>query len=902
MTKVWKNKIIRKFVRFFYHSSMNRLLKIILITLLSLASFLALGSGIVSYFFQDETIRFVIESINKLVVSRIEVQSAHFSVVRKFPNATVEFKNVVMSHVNDFDTLGFDPAHNRNLLSAESVFVELNFFRLLTGDYRITRIEVQDGNINQLTDRNNRHNFIFWKTPEKSTGNSSPIELQNVTLRNVDFYYCHKRSNTVLSLYANRAQLAGRFSSQQYTMNADWQGAVQLLSLNNDVLIRNKDLELTGKLDVDNNNIFTIRRSEFILAKAEMSVSGSFSTDNNVVLDLHVEGRKMDYSSLVSVIPEKYQQYLKDYPGKGDVHFTASITGKAGDGSVPHIDAQFGMSQGQITHRQSKTKLTGLSFTGTFTTGEKNRRSTSALHIRDLDCVFGGGVVKGRLSMQNFTKPQITVKIAGNTDLEQLRRFVPGTQITSAGGRMIYDLTVNTRLKNLTLTKTDDIDQLDVQGTVKFSEASLCLRDPAWRFSRINGALQLGNRIATKNLSLVLNGNDFQMDGYMERLTPYLLKRGKTVYLKANVLSQQLCVDSLLMSTGKTSTTPTVANKTPKNTALLLPENIDFEVNMEAIKFRYRMFDAERMKAHLVYRPRNLEIRTIGFSSMSGKVTGCGTIANDKANQIHVLGETSLDRLDVGQLFQSFANFGQNVLHAEHVKGKLSGNIGFAVGWDNRMQLLQNEIVVEGRVELDGGELVNFEPMNNLSRFVALEELQNIRFSKLRTQIFVKNRKLTLPQTDIQSSAFDIMGSGEHLFDNSYTYHIKILLTELLAAKARKAKRENRENEYAEDGGKRAALYLKVEGKGSDFKINYDKKSATASVAADIRNEKQTIKSILNEEFGWFKKDSLQKPTSPTNTGKLRFSFDDEPQPEKEPVSKKKTQMKDDEKIKVEWE
>jgi hypothetical protein len=236
------------------------------------------------------------------------------------------------------------------------------------------------------------------------------------------------------------------------------------------------------------------------------------------------------------------------------------------------------------------------------------------------------------------------------------------------------------------------------------------------------------------------------------------------------------------------------------------------------------------------------------------------------------------------------------------VKGKLSGDLGFAAGWDNRMQLLQDEVAVEGKMELDGGELVNFEPLNNLSRFVALEELQNIRFSKLRTRISVKNRKLTLPQTDIQTSAFDIMGSGEHHFDNSYTYRVKILLSELLAAKARKAKRENRENEYVEDGGKRAALYLKVEGKGSDFKINYDKKSATASVAADIRNEKQTIKSILNEEFGWFKKDSLLKSASPANTGKLRFSFDDEPQPEKATESKKKTQEKDGEKIRVEWE
>ena len=882
---------------------MNRYLSVILICLLSLVSFLALGSGIVSYFFQDEAIGFVIESINKHVTSRIEVQSAHFSVFRKFPNAAVEFRHVEMSHASDFDTLGFDPVRNRQLLSAESVFAELNLFRLLVGDYHITHIEVRDGNINMLTDKNNRHNFIFLKTPEKSTGNISPIELQNVTLRNVDVYYNHKQSNTVIALSARYSQLSGNFSSQQYSLGADWQGTVGLFSVDDDVFIRDKELELTGKLDVD-SNLFTIRRCDLTLAKAKMTVSGSFSTDNNVVLNLQVDGNHLDYTTLISLIPDSYRQKLHDYPGKGDVHFTASITGKAGDGNIPHIEAQFGMTQGQITHRQSNAKLSGLSFTGSFTTGDMNRRATTALYISDFDCVFGGGVFKGRFSLQNFKKPQITVKIAGNSDLKQLHRFVSGKQMTSAGGRMIYDLTVNTRLKRLSLSKTSDIDQLDIQGTAKFNDALVYLRDPAWRFSRINGSLQLGNRITTKNLSLLLNGNDFRVDGYMERFSPYLLKQSNTVYIKANILSQQICIDSLLIQTGTTHTGKAeraVVQQKTENVASLFPENVVFEANMETEKFHYRMFEADRMKARLVYQPQILEIRSIDFSSMSGKVTGSGAVTNNKANHIHVLGETELDKIEVGQLFHSFTDFGQDVLRTEHVKGKLSGDLGFAVGWDSQMKLLQDEVIAEGKMELNGGELVNFEPLNNLSRFVALEELQNIRFSKLRTRISIKDRKLTFPQTDVQSSAFDITTSGEHNFDNSYTYRVKILLSELLASKARKAKRENRENEYVEDGGKRTALYLKIAGQGNNFKINYDKKSALASVATDIRNEKQIFKNILKEEFGWFKKDSLLTPASPADNGKIRLTSEDEQQ-QKKSDTKEKKQTKNEEKIKVEWD
>ncbi|MDR1154031.1 MAG: hypothetical protein LBL04_04915 [Bacteroidales bacterium] len=890
---------------------MNRYLKIILISLLSLAALLAVSSGIVSCFFQDEAIGVVIESINRQVSSRIQVRSAHFSIFRRFPNAAVEFRHVVMDPARDFDTLGFDPAHSRHLLVAESVFAELNLFRLLAGDYRITRIEVRDGNINMLTDKNGKHNFIFWKTPEKSAGESSPIELQNVTLRNVEVYYSHKRSNTAIALHAGRARLSGRFSSQLYSLSADWQGTVRLLSVDGDVFIRDKALELTGKLDAD-HHVFTIRRSDLTLAKVEMTVSGGFSTDGEVDLDLHAEGRQMDYASLVSVIPDPYGQKLHDYPGKGDVNFSADIRGKAGGGNMPHIEARFGMRQGRMTHRQSRVRLTGLSFTGTFTTGEKNRRATGALHIRDFGCNIGGETIKGRLSMQNFVQPKITAGISGNIDLGQLHRFIPGKQIASAGGRMNCDLTVNARLKHLLLAKTSDIDQLELQGTVKLDDASVYLREPAFRFSRINGSLQFDNRLVTNNLRLMLHGSDFKIEGYMERLPAYLLKRSKTVYLKANVSSQLVYADSLPVSgtaaAGKTA--PAAASRNVEDAASLFPASIDFDVNIEAEKFRYRKFEAESMKARLVYQPRILEIRSISFSSMSGKVTGSGTIANDEANNTHVLGETMLNRVEVKQLFRAFDNFGQDVLRDEHVKGSLSGDLGFAVGWDSRMRLSQDEVTVEGRIDLDGGELVNFEPLNNLSRFVALEELQSIRFSKLRTRVSLRNRQLAFPQTDIQTSAFDILGSGEHHFDNSYTYRVKILLSELLAAKARKAKRENRENGYSEDGGKRTALYLKIAGRGADFKISYDQQSAKASVAADIRNERQNLKSILKEELGWFRKDtSLVKSTEPANAGKLRFTFDEEPQQQDSKTDRRDTgktnrakDKSDGEKIKIDWE
>ncbi len=888
---------------------MRRYLKIITIVFLLVIALLAAGSGIIVHFFQDEVIRFVIDGINKQVTSRIQVQSAHFSVFRKFPNASVEFRHVEMSPAQNFDVLSFDAVYSRNLLVAERVFAELNLFRLLKKDFRITKIEIQNGNINMLTDKNNQHNFIFWKTSENvNPTDTTIIELQNVTLRNVNVYYSHKRSNTVISLHAEKSRINGRFTSRQYSLGTDWSGMVQYFSVDGNTFIKNKPMELSGKLDVDNNT-FSILESTLSLAQVDMDVSGGFSTGDVVDLDLHVTGKRLDYPSLVSVIPEQYAGQLHNYPGKGVFNFSVDVTGIAGTGKNPHVEAKFSMANGLVTHSQTKVKLSDLSFSGSFTNGTKNQGTTTAVHVQNFGFKISNGSIKGSLLLQDFRKPSITLKINGNTDLEQLYRFVPLKQISHISGQANGNLTASVRLKKPYLSKADDITQLTVEGPLTLDDVSIRLNNQPYRFSRINGALQFDKYVNLKGLSFVLNDNDFLANGHIEKLFPYLLGQSQTMHIEANVASRNLCVDSLLYSGKPSPSATTTANNSEG--PLLLPENITFNTNLTVENFRYRNVSANRLKADLAYKPRMMAVHSVTFATMSGNVTGSGTVANDAADNIRLLGETTLSHIDIRQMFQTFNNFSQNVVRAEHLKGALSGDISFAIGWDNRMRLRNSDIEVESSLELTGGELTGFEPMTNLSRFVALEELQNVRFSTLHTRVFIKDGEITLPETNIETSAFSISGSGVHYFNNSYTYRVKVLLSELLAAKARKNKRENHENEYTEDGGKRTAIYLKVIGTGEDFKISYDKQSAKESVAADIKQEKQNLKSILKDEFGWFKKDStLVQPATPNNTGKLRFSFDeDNPQTQQETTVEKSTKknrqkkpVEKDETIKVDWE
>lgn len=79
------------------------------------------------------------------------------------------------------------------------------------------------------------------------------------------------------------------------------------------------------------------------------------------------------------------------------------------------------------------------------------------------------------------------------------------------------------------------------------------------------------------------------------------------------------------------------------------------------------------------------------------------------------------------------------------------------------------------------------------------------------------------------------------------------------------------------------------------MKVGYDVKAAGNQIKNDIKNERQSLKSILNEEYGWFKNDSAvnknQKPGTPRF--KIKWGEEDSTNIVKEqPVIKKENLIK----------
>ena len=100
---------------------MNPKIKKALIFLFILLGILGGIEIAISYFHEDRIKKIAVDELNSLLNTKVAVESIEFSILRQFPNASIEFRNIEV-----FDNTG----KGNSPLKAESIFLEFSNQRL----------------------------------------------------------------------------------------------------------------------------------------------------------------------------------------------------------------------------------------------------------------------------------------------------------------------------------------------------------------------------------------------------------------------------------------------------------------------------------------------------------------------------------------------------------------------------------------------------------------------------------------------------------------------------------------------------------------------------------------------------------------------------------------------------
>lgn len=829
--------------------------KIIAITIIG---FFALAA-LISFFYSKEIKQMIIAELNKNLATEIKVNEFDFSVIRHFPYASIEMKQVFVREVNDHEV-------KDTLLYSNRLALLFNITGIFNKDVTVKKIIADDGTIHIRVDENGKDNYHFWKTTS-DTAKGGVIDIQKILLKNMKISYFDQKNHQDYQLFADKAQLSGKFSSDEFTLNTQADLLVKKLLVNKIDYLASKRVTLNSDLSVNTKtNIYLLKNSSLKIADVTFDVNGSITApENSVLLDLDIKSNEADLASFISLLPDPFSQRMKSFKSQGKFVFHSTIKGESSDKKSPALNVDFSIANGKISPSGNEVELSNINFSGNY----KNVSSTgkSALVIPSLTASLSGHPIKADLRIDDLDNAFLTLHASTQLDLAQVKPFINSDTLETLSGNLALNIAYSGRLIELKNVTKENLYEVKASGNIDISHLNFKLKNNPLRFVDITGQFALNNEdVQVKNLSGKISSTDFKMDGVFKNFIPFLLVHDQAGDFQANVVSQNVVLDEFLVNKSTSS---------KEDTSYLLKFNprLLCELNVSIGNMQFRKFQASQVRGRVHLEHQIISGRDLTFRAMDGGITMDATINASRKDSLLITCDAHFTKLDINRLFIELENFDQTTLTDQNVKGRISSDVQFSSSWSKDLTINPKKVRASCDITIDNGELNNFSPIQAMAKYIKVPDLNHIRFSTLKNKIDIANRIIYIPNMEIKSSAINISGSGTHDFDNIVDYHIKLLLSDVLGKKARSNQSEF--GEIEDDGLGRTMLFLSMKGPVDNPKFAYDHKATGQKIKTEIANESKNLKSMLKEEFGLFKKDTVTT-SKPKKKEEMQIDWNEE--------------------------
>lgn len=828
---------------------LKRIIKIFL-TFISILITIFFAALFLSWYLEDSIARYAISELNKQIRTPVQVEKVDFTLLRKFPDATIRLRNVYVSSVKeDYEEKQFKELNTDTLLYATDVFLQFNLINLLKNNYIIKEVQINSGNLNLYTDLNGNDNYRFWNKPEIGKTSNFAVKLNQVKISELQFLEINLANKINIFGKLKKLILEGDLSSEKYIMDFSLDGKLNKFSSNDITYLSDKEVFIKSKMNVANDQ-YQIIKSNLQMEGLDFIVDGMITYEEDLDLDLTISGNDLNlekiFGNLTVLFPDMSTTKMKV---KGNLTFNAKISGPLNATQIPKIDSEFSLNNGLISTHLTEQKFENINFKGNFTNGKKHNAESALLKFDVVSIRHGNSMLSGTFSVMNLSKPKVNYQLKAELNIEDIIPFIKTEKIKYYSGKILIDTKIWGDQEKLFNISKNDIINWNYEGMVDLDEIMLKLKKNDLTVKKLTGNVKLSNYLYLNNLSFVISGNELDITGRIDNFMEYVFTEKAKLWMDLNIYSPNLAMDSLILNNKK--------NEINADSKLfVLPDNFFLKSKLWFDIFSYEKFSAKNMFGNMIYKPGSLLFNS-EFNSMGGNVMGDGFIEQQKDMNISVKINSSMEQIDIQNLFSCFNNFGQSYIQDKHLKGQLSGTVNYYSVFNPYLTVKKETILAESDIRIKNGELIEFEPMLGLSNFIEVEELKHIKFSTLENQIFIRNSEVLIPQMDIYSSALNVSVSGIHGFDNQFNYKVSVELSDLLLNKSHDKELEFEEHIIKDDGLNRTKIFLTIEGNPDNYRINYDKKGAVGALKEKLSDEKVELKSLLKEEFGLFSKDTI---------------------------------------------
>ena len=727
---------------------------------------------LIPIFFKDQIKQMVIDEVNKSLTAELSLEDFDLTFISTFPNMTIQLQNAKLTGLNDFKGVA--------LADIKEFTAHVGFWSVVSGDQvEIDEIHIDSPTFDVRVLENGMANYDIVKPDSVKTEveieepSSFKLSLKEYSITNATIKY----DDRSLNMYAEIDSLYHYGTGDLTADIIDFKTTTKMdkLSYKMDGIDYLTEVETNAEVNLlmeftEKSSKFTLKENSLKLNEIAVSFDGYYEMfEGYDDMDIKLNASKATFKQFLSLIPTFYHSGYEGMISKGDLALNGFVKGKMDAKNMPGWDFGLKISDASINYPDLPGKISNIQVdAGSKFVGGENL-DLMTVDIPKFHANMGKNTIDANLFMKRImTDPYLQSKIQAKVDMATLKDFVPMAEGESYNGKLDIDVNIKGQMSDL---EKGDFERFTAEGTALISDMKYASADLPNSVDIKKLKLSFAPQDLTLNeLDAKMGKSDFRMDGKVDNYFGYML-RDEVLKGNFNFSSNNLDLDELMgPATAETATTETEAAPSGTEEPLLIPGNIDFNLNSNLKNVRYNGIDIKNITGSVKMKDEIATLDNLKMDAMGGSIGLRGNYNTQNHATPKLDFGYNLNEIDINKLANTFLTVGKLAPIAKYAQGKISSNFDMKTDLTAGFEPILSSLSSVGDLK---SKLISVTGIKTLEKIESVTKLNNISNQSLKdfaTKFKVDDGKVTLSPFGLKLGKIDTKISGYTTLDQKMNY------------------------------------------------------------------------------------------------------------------------------------
>ncbi len=727
---------------------------------------------------------------NKLLTATLDFEELDIRLLRHFPNASLELKELTL-------VSGVEPFIGETVVAAERISVVVNLLSLFTDEgFEVRRILLDNPQIYGHIAETGAANWEVMKPSESPQEEENPTEEENAESASTfrlalkDFQiseatlrYDNDSTKTYASITPLNLRLKGDFSASESLLKLKTTASQIYFESEGMKLVNGVEAEIQADIATNlEEKIFTLNKNKFRLNAIEMTLDGNVAMlEEGMDIDLKLQSNEIHFRELLSLIPAFYTRDFESLKATGELTLSAWANGRWIGEQLPAFDLQLGVRDGSFKYAMLPKSVTNIRLDAQVNNPGGTLDATR-VQLSDFGVTLGGNTLTASFSAATpISDLQFTATMAGRMDLGAIKEVYPLGDSISLAGLVALDVKAAGRMSDISAQR---FEQIAAEGTLTLEQMEAHLTSlPPMEIERMTATLS-PRALTLGECQIKVGNSDLKGNGQVSNYLGWFLRDevlGGRLYLQSNLLDL-----NELMGIAGGEESPEEPEKNPEQideksdtaTVFEVPKNLDLALQTSVNRILFQKMTLEDFTGHIAIQGGKAELSALKMKALGGALSASGsysTAENPASPQLAL--NAHVEKASFARTFQELEMIQKLVPLFE----KTGGDYSMAFDLTSRMRadwsIDYPTLNASGEISSSNIQLGNVPIFNKLTSALNVGKIQSSLEGKLVVVKFsIANGRLTTKPFDLKLGSTLIHLSGSTGLDQSIDYTARVEL------------------------------------------------------------------------------------------------------------------------------